>query len=129
MSGNSDKQGSGLESTGNAALPAAGAGSGNVVLPPAGAGVEARAACRVDLAGGTMDMWPLYLFHPGAVVVNIAVQVMTRCRIMATEGEGIELVSLDTGLADRFADMQALREARRYKHGLAVHLLRFFYAN
>jgi D-glycero-alpha-D-manno-heptose-7-phosphate kinase len=83
----------------------------------------------VDLAGGTMDMWPLYLFHPGAVVVNIAVQVMTRCRIVAAEGEGIELVSQDTGLADRFANMQALREARRYKHGLAVHLLRFFYAD
>ena len=76
-----------------------------------------------------MDMWPLYLFHPGAVVVNIAVQVMTRCRIVATEGEGIELVSLDTGLADRFADMQALRQARRYRHALAVHLLRFFYAD
>ena len=35
--------------------------------------VVARAPCRVDLAGGTMDMWPLYLFHPGSVVVNIAI--------------------------------------------------------
>jgi D-glycero-alpha-D-manno-heptose-7-phosphate kinase len=83
----------------------------------------------VDLAGGTMDMWPLYLFHPGAVVVNIAVQVMTCCRIVPSAGKGIELVSLDTGLADRFADMQALREAGRYRHGLAAHLLRFFYAD
>ena len=117
--------------SGNAALSAAGARSGNAALPAAGAlagaGVVARASCRVDLAGGTMDMWPLYLFHPGAVVVNIAVQVMTSCRIVATGGNGIELVSLDTGLADRFADMQALRRARRYRHGLAVHLLRFFY--
>ncbi len=44
--------------------------------------MEARAACRVDLAGGTMDMWPLYLFHPGSLVVNIAMQVMTTCRII-----------------------------------------------
>ena len=73
-------------------------------------GVEARAACRVDLAGGTMDMWPLYLFHPGAVVVNIAVQVMTTCRIVPTSRRRIELVSLDTGLADSFANMQALRQ-------------------
>ena len=90
-------------------------------------GIIARAPCRVDLAGGTMDMWPLYLFHPGAVVVNIAVQVMTSCRIQPVPGKGIELVSLDTGLADRFADMEALRTARRYRHALAVHLLRFFY--
>jgi D-glycero-alpha-D-manno-heptose-7-phosphate kinase len=87
----------------------------------------ARASCRVDLAGGTMDMWPLYLFHPGAVVVNIAVQVMTTCRVEPAAGSGIELLSRDTGLADRFADMQSLRRARRYRHALAAHLLRFFY--
>ena len=29
-----------------------------------------QAPCRADLAGGTMDLWPLYLFHPGAVTVN-----------------------------------------------------------
>jgi D-glycero-alpha-D-manno-heptose-7-phosphate kinase len=92
-----------------------------------GRGVVARAACRVDLAGGTMDMWPLYLFHPGAVVVNIAVQVMTTCRITPTAGGGIELVSLDTGLADSFGSMRALREAAKYRHGLAARLVRFFY--
>ena len=92
-------------------------------------GVVARAACRVDLAGGTMDMWPLYLFHPGAVVVNIAISVMTTCRIIPVAGGGIELVSLDTGLADSFGSMQALREAAKYRHKLAAHLLRFFYAD
>jgi D-glycero-alpha-D-manno-heptose-7-phosphate kinase len=92
-----------------------------------GSGVVARASCRVDLAGGTMDMWPLYLFHPGAVVVNIAIQVRTTCRITPAAGGGIELVSLDTGLADRFGSMQALREAPKCQHALAAHLLRFFY--
>jgi len=90
-------------------------------------GVVARAACRVDLAGGTVDMWPLYLFHPGAVVVNIAVQVMTTCRITPLSSTAIELVSLDTGFTDSFADIKSLREARSYRHALAAHLLRFFY--
>lgn len=89
----------------------------------------ARASCRVDLAGGTMDMWPLYLFHPGAVVVNIAVNVMTTCRIVPIAGGRIELVSLDTGLADSFANMEALRGATKYRHALAAHLLRFFYGD
>jgi D-glycero-alpha-D-manno-heptose-7-phosphate kinase len=90
-------------------------------------GIVASAACRVDLAGGTMDMWPLYLFHPGAVVVNIAIRVMTTCRIVPTPGSAIELRSLDTGLTDRFPDMAALLGAKRYKHALAAYLLRFFY--
>jgi D-glycero-alpha-D-manno-heptose-7-phosphate kinase len=81
----------------------------------------------VDLAGGTVDMWPLYLFHPGAVVVNIAVQVMTTCRITPLSSTAIELVSLDTGFTDSFADIKSLREARSYRHALAAHLLRFFY--
>jgi len=92
-------------------------------------GVVARAACRVDLAGGTMDMWPLYLFHPGSVVVNIAVRIMTTCRIIPTASRGIELVSLDTGLADSFPSMEALRAAASYRHALAAYLLRFFYAD
>jgi len=92
------------------------------------AGVVARAACRVDLAGGTMDMWPLYLFHPGAVVVNIAVHVMTTCRITPLPGSGIELVSLDTGLTDSFGSMQSLREATKYRHALAARLVQFFYS-
>lgn len=29
----------------------------------------AKAPCRVDLAGGTIDIWPLYLFHAGAVTL------------------------------------------------------------
>ncbi len=90
-------------------------------------GVIARAACRVDLAGGTMDMWPLYLFHPGSVVVNIAVNVMTTCRIIPTSGSAIHLLSLDTGLTDTFPTMQALRETPKYHHALAAYLLRFFY--
>lgn len=35
----------------------------------------ARAWCRVDLAGGTLDIWPLGLFHPGARTVNVAVDL------------------------------------------------------
>ena len=35
--------------------------------------IESKAPTRVDLAGGTLDIWPLYLFHPGAVTVNAAI--------------------------------------------------------
>src|SRR5216683_65515 len=35
--------------------------------------VTARAPVRADLAGGTLDLWPLYLFHPGSRTVNVAI--------------------------------------------------------
>ncbi|MDH3745282.1 MAG: hypothetical protein OES47_09290, partial [Acidobacteriota bacterium] len=37
--------------------------------------VRARACCRVDLAGGTLDIWPLGLLHPGAATVNVAIDL------------------------------------------------------
>jgi D-glycero-alpha-D-manno-heptose-7-phosphate kinase len=91
------------------------------------ASIVATAACRADLAGGTMDMWPLYLFHQRPVVVNLALQIWTRCRITPLSSKTIELTSLDTGLADCFTSMSALREAKTFRHALAVRLLRFFY--
>jgi D-glycero-alpha-D-manno-heptose-7-phosphate kinase len=74
-----------------------------------------------------MDMWPLYLFHPGSVVVNIGIHIMTTCRILPHAGSSIELISLDTGLSDSFRDMQALRDCASPNHALAAHLVRFFY--
>ena len=35
---------------------------------------RASAPLRIDLAGGTLDIWPLYLLHPGASTVNVALQ-------------------------------------------------------
>ena len=97
-------------------------------MPPKRAvtSVIAHAPCRVDLAGGTVDIWPLYLFHPGAVTVNFAVNVLTRCRIRHLAGSKLVLRSLDTGCEDRFRNLDQLCAARRFRHALAGYLARFF---
>ncbi len=88
--------------------------------------IVTTAPCRADLAGGTIDIWPLYLFHPGAVSVNIALDVLTACRIAARAGAGIILKSHDTHREDRFASLDALLKAKSYRHPLAAYLVRFF---
>jgi D-glycero-alpha-D-manno-heptose-7-phosphate kinase len=42
---------------------------------------ESSAPARVDLAGGTLDLWPLHVLHPGSVTVNLAVDLRARCRV------------------------------------------------
>lgn len=37
--------------------------------------VRADAPSRVDLAGGTLDIWPLYLFEDGGITVNCAIEL------------------------------------------------------
>ncbi len=43
--------------------------------------VTAKAWCRVDLAGGTLDIWPLGLFHPQACTINVAVDLAVSVRL------------------------------------------------
>jgi D-glycero-alpha-D-manno-heptose-7-phosphate kinase len=43
--------------------------------------VTARAWCRVDLGGGTLDIWPLGLLHPGARTVNVAIDLAATVRL------------------------------------------------
>ena len=73
-----------------------------------------------------MDIWPLYLFHPGAVTVNFAVSVLTRCKITPLKGRQIRFSSLDTGRQEEFADLAQLCAAKKLRHPLAGHLTRFF---
>jgi D-glycero-alpha-D-manno-heptose-7-phosphate kinase len=91
-----------------------------------GAGILAQAPCRADLAGGTIDLWPLYLFHPGALTLNFAVNIQTSCRITPLKGKRIQLRSLDTGTEESFAGFDELRKARRFRLPLAARLLQFF---
>jgi D-glycero-alpha-D-manno-heptose-7-phosphate kinase len=88
--------------------------------------IVAHAPCRVDLAGGTMDIWPLYLFHPGAVTVNFGVSILTRCRVTSLPGKRIHLKSIDTGREEEFESFDQLCAASRFKHPLAAFLIRFF---
>lgn len=43
--------------------------------------IEAVAPCRADLAGGTLDIWPLGLLHPGSVTVSAALGVRVVLRV------------------------------------------------
>ncbi len=43
--------------------------------------VVVTAPCRADLAGGTLDIWPLGVLHPGSVTVNIAIGVQVRLEV------------------------------------------------
>jgi D-glycero-alpha-D-manno-heptose-7-phosphate kinase len=94
-------------------------------LPPPGT-IVAHAPCRVDLAGGTLDLWPLYLFHPGAVTVNFAVNILTRCKVTRLTDDKIRLKSIDTRVEEEFRNFGELCSARKFKHPLAAHLVRFF---
>ena len=58
--------------------------------------IAASAPTRIDLAGGTIDIWPLYLFHDGAATINAAISLRAHARIDPRSDGIIELISVDT---------------------------------
>ncbi|MEZ5290343.1 MAG: hypothetical protein R2745_04620 [Vicinamibacterales bacterium] len=60
--------------------------------------VTASAPTRVDLAGGTIDIWPLYLLHPGAQTVNAALTIRATATLTGRDDGRVVLASDDLGV-------------------------------
>ena len=58
--------------------------------------ITASAPTRIDLAGGTIDIWPLYLFHAGATTLNAAISLRAHAQIESREDGAVALQSIDT---------------------------------
>src|SRR5947208_4518743 len=88
--------------------------------------IESKAPTRVDFAGGTLDIWPLYLFHPGAVTVNAAISLYASCRIETNGSESVRLMSRDTQREETFSSFAALMKTKRYRLPLLAEITKFF---
>lgn len=86
--------------------------------------MRASAPTRIDLAGGTLDIWPLYLFHPGAQTVNAAIGQRAVCTVAANGDRGLEIVSEDTGACLRADTWRQV--ATDGDNRLLAHIVRFF---
>jgi D-glycero-alpha-D-manno-heptose-7-phosphate kinase len=88
--------------------------------------IETSAPTRVDLAGGTIDIWPLYLFHPGAATVNFATSLRAHCRIETRNDGRIVLESRDRKVAFE-TELAALEDLiREERLELISKLVHFF---
>ena len=56
--------------------------------------IEATAPARIDLAGGTLDLWPLHVLHPGSSTINLAIDRFAGCRVRRG-GEALRVASRD----------------------------------
>jgi D-glycero-alpha-D-manno-heptose-7-phosphate kinase len=86
--------------------------------------VRASAPTRIDLAGGTIDIWPIYLFHDGASTLNAAISLRAHVEIEPRTDGAIELRSIDTNRT-----MRAARWSELDGDGdlaLLVHLARHY---
>ncbi len=88
--------------------------------------IESSAPTRVDLAGGTIDIWPIYLFHPRAATVNFAISLRASCSIETREDGRIVLESRDRKVTFE-THLEALEDLLREERlELVSKLVHFF---
>jgi len=60
--------------------------------------IRASAPARVDLAGGTIDIWPIcHILDTPAVTVNLALNLRAEAQVEATDDGRVRIVSEDLG--------------------------------
>ncbi len=89
--------------------------------------IESSAPTRIDLAGGTMDIWPLYLFHLPAQTINIAINQRATVRMEQVPGLALDLRSEDLDISMRLTSIDYISEVEP-DHPLEIllRLLEFF---
>ena len=70
--------------------------------------IKSSAPTRIDLAGGTVDIWPLYLFHQDAQTVNAAISLRAHAEVVERSDGRIRLESIDTEKTVEVARWQEL---------------------
>ena len=79
--------------------------------------IKAKAPARIDLAGGTLDLWPLYLFFENTATINCAIDQYAEVELdvgsqsKISDSPAIELISEDRGVSHRFQTYGELVEA------------------
>lgn len=87
---------------------------------------HSQAPTRVDLAGGTLDIWPLYLFHENSQTLNVAIRCYARCRLTPRRDKAIHLVSHDLGREEFFFSVGSVKEEKRFLLPLLARLVQTF---
>lgn len=88
--------------------------------------IHIKSPTRVDLAGGTLDMWPLYNFVGGATTINLAIDIWTEVELESSGSQEIFIESKDLDLKWKFADRTIFLKALDPKLSLYQKLISKF---
>lgn len=67
-----------------------------------------RCPTRIDLAGGTIDLWPIWAIVDHCTTVNASIDIYTQCQLQPLESKQIEIHSPDTHRTWSFSTVDEL---------------------
>ncbi len=87
---------------------------------------ESRSPTRVDLAGGTLDLWPLYMFVGGACTINLAIDIWTHVRLEPLKSKEVLIHSLDLNYEKKFKNFKEFVDCPDRQLLLVQKVFKFF---
>jgi D-glycero-alpha-D-manno-heptose-7-phosphate kinase len=86
--------------------------------------IKSSAPTRIDLAGGTLDIWPLHLFFENPPTLNAAIDLYATVEIFPRKDQRILLTSRDLCLSDSFPSLNKIPDNHPLE--LIVRTLKFY---
>lgn len=86
--------------------------------------IKSSAPTRIDLAGGTLDIWPLHLFFDNPPTLNAAIDLYATVEIIPRRDPRIFLTSRDLDLRDSFPSLSKIPDNHSLE--LIVRTLKFY---
>lgn len=91
--------------------------------------IKVTSPTRVDLAGGTLDMWPLSAFLGPCATVNVAIDIYTEVTLEPSLGPQIVLKSHDLNQSIQFQSIEELYQCQDRTWALLKEVILFFMAS
>ncbi|MFH1454523.1 MAG: hypothetical protein ABIH00_11190 [Armatimonadota bacterium] len=86
--------------------------------------IISTASTRIDLAGGTLDIYPLYVFENRAVTVNIAIDLKSQVKINLRDDDRITIFSEDN---DKKVEVENVNDLKNgHDLDLIVRTVKFY---
>ena len=89
--------------------------------------VKVSTPTRIDLAGGTLDIYPLYLFEGSGLTLNVAIDLLSEVELEKRPDQGIRIEAKDLGLVLEASCFDQLKSEGPFARlDLVVRILRFY---
>lgn len=72
--------------------------------------INRAGSVRVDLLGGTLDLWPINMIIPNVVTLNLATSLKAKVKLKRVNIEGVEIVSKDYNTTQTFESKEFTQE-------------------
>ncbi len=86
--------------------------------------IISRAPTRIDLAGGTLDIWPIHLLLNNPPTVNAAINIYATTKIKPLSGKTIRVKSKDLNLEESFSSLNKI--PKKHPLDLILKTIQFY---